>query len=189
MSVPEIRAAMVQDFLALMERDPKLRVAELRAAMPAGFVEDARRHARVAWIPLAPVANLAETARAILGEEGWRAAHRRAAAELLARPLFRALISGAYNLFGASPMTVLKVFPKVFELSHRNAGEISCEPVGSNRARLELRGAPDLALRRGFLDVFAGTIEGGAAPLCHRCELALELEPSQRRACFDLRWT
>lgn len=185
---PELRAAMVQDFLALLERTPAPEARVALQSLPPHYVDHVRALSRVAWIPAEPVAALADRGREVLGERGWRALHKGAATDLLERPLFKALITGAYSIFGASPSTIVRSFPKVFDLSHRHFGTLTAAVDTRTSARIELRDAAPAVLTQGFIDVFAATLEGAIAPLCVHGEVHGAIDLRARSATITAVW-
>ncbi len=151
---------MVKDLLGLLRTGKVPRGAEIVALADPELVRRVDEATRLEWLPSAPIVQLADRARTLLGGPRWRAVHRAAADELAERALFRAVTRGMRVVFGNTLATQCRIFPLVLNQAHRNHGTIDLVATRPDAATLRLRGCPPAGLSLGLLDVFAGTIEG-----------------------------
>ncbi|MEB2311202.1 MAG: hypothetical protein OZ928_05100 [Polyangiaceae bacterium] len=179
---------MVKDFVAELRSQRVPRSSELVAALDRDMLREIDEAARLEWVPAAPVARSADTLRALVGPAAWRALHVQVAAELAERPLFRALIHGARLVFGATPATFSRIFPRALSQAHRNYGRITGEVSGARSFTIRIEDTPSQGLSLGLLDVFAGTFEGLLAPLASGVRCDVEYTPGARRALLVVRW-
>lgn len=179
---------MVKDFLAMMRDGRVPKSSEILAAVSPEYLRMVEASSRLEWLDAAPVVQLADTARALVGAEAWREAHRATAGELTQRPLFRAFFSGMKSVFGATPATYVKMFPSVLAQAHRNYGPIESENPGRDSAVLRFVKCAPEGLSRGLLEVFAGTIEGLVAASAKGVSARVEYASGATSAAIWVRW-
>ena len=185
---PEIRVAMVKDFLALLQDGKVPQGAEILAFAEPGFAKRVEESSRIDWLAAEPVVKLAEKARSLLGTDQWRSVHRAVAGDLVQRPLFRAFSLGMRTVFGATPAAYCKIFPLALKQAHRNYGSIEYVSIGKTAAQVRFSGCPTEALSRGMLDVFAGTLEGLVIPTARNVSVEVEFEPGADNAVISVHW-
>jgi hypothetical protein len=197
--VPEVRVAMVKDFMALLRGGRVPRGDEIVARADAELLGALADASRLSWMPAAPVVRLADEARTLLGPVRWRAIHRETADELAERPLFRAFMQGARAVFGATPGTFCRIFPRVLEQAHRNYGPIVAHAVDESESVIRFEDCAPEGLSLGLLEVFAGTVEGLIAPSARTASASrpgstasvhadVEYVVGARRAAIVVRW-
>jgi hypothetical protein len=183
-----MRAAMAKDFMAAMRSGRVPRGEDIVARADAELLRSIADASRLAWLPAAPMARLADEARTLVEPTMWRAVHRRNADELAERPLFRAVIQGARAVFGATPTGFCKIFPRVLAQAHRNYGPIVARTIDDGGSMICFDDCAPEGLSLGLLDVFAGTVEGLVAPIAPTVRADVEYVPGARRATIMVRW-
>lgn len=186
--VPEVRVAMVKDFMALLRGGRVARADDIVARAAPELLRAVEDASRLAWMPAAPVVRLTDEARVLLGPVRWRALHRETADDLVERPLFRAFMQGAKAVFGATPATYTKMFPRVLEQAHRNYGPIVARTTGERESVVAFDDCAPEGLSIGMLEVFAGTIEGIVAPTARSVQVDVDYAAGSRRAALVVRW-
>jgi len=95
---------------------------------------------RIAWIPLGIHMEVCDALRAEVGDPFYRhyfGATSLAAAKL---PLFRPLVDGFAQLFGATPISTIKAAPRVWNAIFRDVGSLRVKALLSESAEATLVG-------------------------------------------------
>lgn len=179
---------MVKDFLATMREGRVPKSSEILRAVSPEYVRMVESCSRLEWLDAAPVVQLADSSRALVGAEAWREAHRATAGQLAQRPLFRAIFTGMKSVFGATPATYVKMFPSVLAQAHRNYGPIEYETPGRESAVVRFAKCAPEGLSRGLLEVFAGTMEGLVAANARDVSSKVEYASGATSAAIWVRW-
>jgi hypothetical protein len=139
---PLVRARFCQEWLAHMERQEEPYRGRFFAALDAetrGAIESA---SRVAWLPIAIHVRLADITQEAFGAVRAHQYYRGVFAPAIQGPVLGPLLRTSARVVGISVNTFVRWAGRAYRAVFQNAGELTGEVQGPDRARLVYRGLP-----------------------------------------------
>lgn len=183
---PEVRAGAAQDSFHFVEG---VKPGAIRSRMPAETLDLFDTLPRTAWIPIERDLEFLAAVRGAFGDDGMRDVLRRSISRHVESPLLSTVVSGAINVFGATPGGLLGVWPRVFGLIFRNFGDIRFER-GEREARVvHERCVPGVFTNelypRSWEAFLLGAFDVARTP---SGRVRWSASPAARTLTFDLTW-
>jgi hypothetical protein len=139
---PQVRATLIKTAIDAINKLPTDEARRILAQIPQSTLREAEVRTRMEWVPLERNIEIVDATLAALGPERFREMRRRTTARVARSPIVSAVLSGALHLFGASPLALFRLMPRVYGLVSRDAGSVHVEEVGPSRLRLVYQGLP-----------------------------------------------
>jgi hypothetical protein len=150
MPEPLVRARFVQDWLANVARvdDPwRARFFAQLEEHEAGARRAIEEASRVGWIPARYHVLLADVLAEAFGPQRAHDYYRRAFVDSLSGPVLGPLVKTAVRLFGMDLASAVKWYARGWQVSFKDAGEVSGEALGPGLAAITYRELPEVFTR------------------------------------------
>lgn len=184
----EFRAKLEKRGLAfLRERDPEAFERVVERLEPVARARVLEAHAST-WIPFEDQLAVLEAERAALGDERFRAFCRERMKDMWSLPFVEPLLSGAAEVLGLTPETLLRLSARGWLTAFRRGGRLRYETLGLERCGvLVLEGFPKAHLRSGTFELATAGAFEAYFDLCGTDgEVDVSEEPNTLR--FIFRW-
>ena len=155
------RIRNAQDLLVFMEEFEPGSVERCRKHCSPELLELLDHASKTTWIPLETDAEFVDAVVATYGEDRAEELWFEYSTRFVQTPLMRALFDGAVRLFGLSVGSLLKIVPRIWGTSYREAGEVEFERTSKYTGTLVMRDLPDaMNDRRGYYILLRGMFRG-----------------------------
>jgi hypothetical protein len=141
---PTVRARHLQDWLALVAREPAPYNQRFRERLPVEIVTEIESVGAGTWLPAGHHVAMADALRDAFGRAREHDYYRRAFGESLRLPVLGPLFQVGLRLFGLTPATCLRWASKGWDASFRNSGTLVGEVLEPGRGRIVYAGLPNV---------------------------------------------
>jgi hypothetical protein len=129
------------------------------ATLPPRDLRRIERAAPDEWLPVEVMVSLCRSVHAAAGDDGVRAWRRAAMRRSVESSLFRPLLDATVRLLGLTPAALLRLVPRLWGSSYREAGQIAVELDPPLAAAVRLIALPGPMRERVVLVSMAGGLE------------------------------
>jgi len=156
---PLIRALNVRRALAEVSVLSQAQQTKVRASMSPASLHTLETTKDVGWVDLAISAELNEALYAVMSVADYRRWSRQMASHVLKRSMVSGMVETALRLFGVTPQGVLKMAPRGWEATYREAGTVHVAALTPTSARITLTHLPAMMHTPSYLETIAGGLE------------------------------
>jgi hypothetical protein len=187
-----VRASIPKSSWTELQRLPPAQREAVERSLGEQFIGELSQALTVAWVPFAVEARLADAIYEVLGAVETRAFYKRKTLASFDIPLLKPLLESTMRLFGATPVSFLKMLGRTWSTLSKNCGSYDWIDEKKERRGVSLvRGFPTRLYRReqAWVESALGGYEGFFVPL--RLEGRVRAEEVDFRAGnsrFILEW-
>jgi len=183
---PRIRASHCKGTLRAMHAVAPARTASILASLPPAVREGLAGATGVDFLPAAWDVALVRAIEAAVEPATARSIYRTTMVDAMGGPLLGGLVTGALQLFGASPGGLYRWAGRAFGHVCQGCGTLRLEEVGERSAVLVLGGMPADLATPPYLHAVGATLES----VLDVCGVAGAVETATRQdgARFEARW-
>jgi hypothetical protein len=187
---PAVRARSAQEFAAYLDViEPGLTEA-LRARIPSdslAFIDNALPNA---WIPVEHDRHIVKNTVDLLGPKRAEQAWTSFLTRHVQTPLFGPLVKASVRLFGLSPGTFVRIYPRAWKQGYRNLSDLKIRALHGEGAELVLENIhPEIWRCQAYFVCWRGLLNGVFTLAMTPGELEFVLDRDNRSIQAELRWS
>jgi len=149
---PKMRASMVKENLRLLLLLGTETERQIREDLSKELVETIENAGRFDWLPIEVDIELNEIIWKHLGDEGTYKYYHDSVFKTSEDPLMKPIISGAINLFGLTPHSIIRFYPRLWTRMYKDCGQLSIKKEGPTIAHIIVSEIPRQIIEsRGYI--------------------------------------
>lgn len=183
-----MRGAYLRDNYAVLDRLGAGIVERVNGRLAAEVRDRIAGAPADAWMPVELDVLLTEAIFAELGEPGLRRANREVFLGAVEGPLLRPIFAGLRRMFGVTPLSLLRLAPRMWSTIYRDCGDLSLDQhEGQHAVVLDDLPALLMASPQYFVGV-SGVIDACFVLTRRTGTVDLELDEQSRRVRWRVAW-